>query len=121
MVNTLKYKDYIATVHYSSDDEIFFGKVIGINDLITFEGSSVEDLKNNFKDAINDYLEICKELNKSPNKTYKGVFNVRVPSSLHQEVALSASQYQMTLNDFVKTALTYAVNHKSEVIADLSR
>ncbi|KQN33374.1 DNA repair protein [Pedobacter sp. Leaf41] len=96
----------MASVHYNSEDEVFFGKVIGINDLITFEGSSVSELKNGFFEAVDDYLETCKELGKSPDKTYKGVFNLRISSSLHKQVALSASQYKMTLNDFVKTALS---------------
>ena len=121
MIDNLKYKDYTATVHYSAKDEVFFGKVVGINDLITFEGSSVSELKTGFAEAIEDYLESCQAMAKSPDKTYKGVFNVRVPSSLHKEVALSASQYKMTLNDFVKTALSYAVNHKSDIVAELTK
>ncbi|NTE00596.1 type II toxin-antitoxin system HicB family antitoxin [Agrobacterium tumefaciens] len=121
MIDNLKYKDYTATVHYSADDEVFFGKVVGINDLLTFEGSSVSELKASFTEAIEDYLETCQALGKSPDKTYKGVFNVRVPSSLHKQIALSASQYKMTLNDFVKTALSYAVNHKSDVVAELTK
>jgi len=121
MIDKLKYNDYIATIHYSAEDEVFFGKVVGVNDLITFEGSSVNELKTGFAEAIDDYLETCQELGKSPDKTYKGVFNVRVSSSLHKQVALSASQYKMTLNDFVKTALAYAVNHKSDVVADSAK
>ncbi|RZL24834.1 MAG: type II toxin-antitoxin system HicB family antitoxin, partial [Pedobacter sp.] len=85
------------------------------------EGSSVNELKSGLSEAIEDYLDTCRELGKSPDKTYKGVFNVRVPSSLHKQVAMSASQYKMTLNDFVKTALSYAVNHKSDVVADLTK
>ncbi len=56
MFDNLKYKDYTASVHYSADDEVFFGKVLGINDLITFEGSSVNELKAGFAEAIEDYL-----------------------------------------------------------------
>jgi predicted HicB family RNase H-like nuclease len=121
MIDSLKYQDYTATIHYSSDDEVFFGKVTAINDLITFEGTSVSELKKSFQEAIKDYLETCKELGKSPDKTYKGVFNVRVSSGLHKKVALLASQHQITLNDFVKSALTYAVNHESDIKVELSK
>ncbi|WP_462265731.1 type II toxin-antitoxin system HicB family antitoxin [Mucilaginibacter sp.] len=119
MIDSLKHQDYSATVHYSADDEVFFGKVMGINDLITFEGTSVAELKEAFQEAIEDYLETCKSLGKSPDKTYKGVFNVRVPAVLHQKAAMIALQHHMTLNDFVKTALVYAVEHESAINVEL--
>ncbi|MDB5120755.1 MAG: HicB family protein [Sphingobacteriales bacterium] len=102
MIDSLKYLDYTATVHYSADDEVFFGKV---NDLITFEGTSVSELKDAFKESIEDYLETCKSLKKSPDKSYKGVFNVRVPANLHKKAAMFALQHHVSLNDFVKTAI----------------
>lgn len=60
----LRYKSYFSTIHYSADDDVFHGKVIGVNDLITFEGKSVAELKKAFKEAIDDYLDVCKELKK---------------------------------------------------------
>jgi len=121
MIDSLKYGDYTATIRYSSDDEIFFGTVTGINDLISFEGTSVAELKEAFQEAIEDYLETCKNLNKSPDKTYKGVFNVRVPAGLHKKAAIFAMQHQVSLNDFVKTALVYAVSHEDDITAQLSQ
>ncbi len=112
MVNSLNYQDYTATITYSAEDEVFFGKVIGLNDLILFEGTSVAELKQAFAEAIEDYLTTCKNLGKSPDKAYKGSFNVRVPASLHKRAALVASQHHVTLNDFVKTALAYAVDNE---------
>ena len=118
MINSLTYNGYTASINYSSIDEVFFGKVLGINDLITFEGSSVTELKESFQEAVNDYLETCKSLGKSPDKTYKGVFNVRVPSNLHKKAVAIASQHDITLNDFVKSVLEYAVSNE-EATADL--
>lgn len=69
MIDNLKYKDYTATVHYSADNEVFYGKVVGINDLITFEGSSVSELKTGFAEAIEDYRESCQAMAKSPYLT----------------------------------------------------
>lgn len=115
MTDVLKYKEYSANVHYSSVDDVFFGKVSGIRDLISFEGCSVSELKEAFKGAIEDYLETCKQLNKLPDKTYKGVFNVRVPANLHQSAVQLALKQNITLNDFVKSAISYAINHQSEV------
>ncbi len=57
MNDVLKYKDYFATIHYSSEDEVFYGKIEGISDLVTFEGQSVSELKKSFKEAIEDYIQ----------------------------------------------------------------
>lgn len=111
-MNALTYNGYTASLSYNSDDEVFFGKVIGVNDLIVFEGTSVTELKNGFQEAIDDYRETCEAIGKSPDKTYKGSFNVRVPAGLHKKVATFASQHDVSLNDFVKSVLVYAMNHE---------
>ncbi len=79
MNDILEYKGYFASVHFSAEDDIFYGKIIGINDLVSFEGTSVPELKATFYEAAEDYLEMCKEMNKDPDKMYKGSFNVRIP------------------------------------------
>lgn len=115
MSDTIKYKDYTSTVRFSAEDEVFYGKVIGINDLVTFEGKSVTELKKAFKVAVEDYLETCQELNKQPEKTYKGSFNVRVPVHLHRKAALTAAQRNLTLNEFMKAAISFALKHEHEI------
>lgn len=115
MNDILQYKNYYATVHFSAADEVFYGKIIAINDLVNFEGSSVKELKIAFEEAVDDYLETCKEIGKTPDKTYKGTFNVRVPSSLHKEASLFAAFHNMTLNEFVKKALSFTLAHKDQV------
>ncbi|WP_281238793.1 type II toxin-antitoxin system HicB family antitoxin [Flavobacterium praedii] len=112
MKNYLEYKGYIGTVEFSADDKTFFGKIQGINDLVTFEGSSVDELEKSFQESVLDYLEICVTLNKSPEKVFKGSFNVRVSQELHQKTALLASKKGLNLNDVVKEALFYIVNHE---------
>jgi len=62
----MKYKNYYGSVEFSNEDSIFWGKIIGINDHITYEGDSVETLRNNFQEAVEDYFEICKEIGKEP-------------------------------------------------------
>jgi predicted HicB family RNase H-like nuclease len=64
MNNILQYKDYIAAIHFSSTDEVFYGKVAGIDDLVSFEGVSVKELEMVFQEAIEDYIETCKEIGK---------------------------------------------------------
>ena len=68
MTDILQYKGYFASVHFSAEDEVFFGKIIGINDSVTFEGGTVKELKKAFHEAVDDYLETCKQLGKEPEK-----------------------------------------------------
>lgn len=105
MTDVLQYKTYYAEVHFSAEDEVFHGKIIGINDLVNFEGTTVKELKKAFQEAVDDYLETCEELGKEPEKTYKGSFNVRIPSDLHRQAARHATLKNMTLNDFVRQAI----------------
>jgi predicted HicB family RNase H-like nuclease len=115
MNDILQYKDYFASVHYSAVDEIFYGKLLGINDVVTFEGTTVKELKKAFHESVDDYLETCKEVGKDPEKMYKGSFNVRVPTELHRKAALVSSIKNMSLNDFVKYALDFALKHTDEI------
>ncbi|MFD0765655.1 type II toxin-antitoxin system HicB family antitoxin [Mucilaginibacter lutimaris] len=115
MNDILQYKNYYASVQFNATDEVFYGKVLGINDLVSFEGASVQELKKSFEEAVEDYLETCAEIGKEPDKTYKGTFNVRVPSTLHKEAALYAAIHNITLNEFVKVALSYTLDHKKEI------
>jgi len=64
----MKYKEYIGKVEYDPEAKIFHGEVIGLNDVITFQGTNPEELEKAFKDSIEDYLDWCKELNRSPKK-----------------------------------------------------
>jgi predicted HicB family RNase H-like nuclease len=67
--NMLKYKDFYGSVEYSDDDECFFGKIVGISDLVTFEGDSIASLQNAFTEAVEDYIVLCREADKEPQKS----------------------------------------------------
>jgi predicted HicB family RNase H-like nuclease len=82
---------------------------------VTFEGGSVRELKKAFHEAVDDYLETCAEVGKDPDKTYKGTFNVRISTDLHKAAAVYAAVNNISLNDFVKTAIDYALSHKADL------
>lgn len=105
MINTLEYKGYYGTVDFSITDNILFGKVIGVQSLISYEGASVKDLEEDFKGAIDDYLAMCAEEGVSPEKTYKGTFNVRISPELHKNLVLFATSHGQTLNATVEEAI----------------
>ena len=101
----MEYKGYYGSVEYSDADECFFGKILGISDLILFEGDSVVSLKKAFHEMVDDYIIDCEELGKEPLKKYDGSFNVNISPELHKEAALIASKRGISLNDFVKKAI----------------
>ena len=104
--NVLEYKGYYGTVEYSANDDVLFGKVIGVNGLISYEGDSVQSLKADFEEAVDDYLVACEAEGLAPEKMYKGSFNVRIEPELHRALALFAASHSITLNAVSYTHLT---------------
>ena len=105
MRNTMKYKDYSGSVEYSDEDGVFFGRIIGINDRITFDGDNVKSLRINFEEAVDGYLKVCSQIGKEPDKTYKGTFNVRIAPELHRDLAVYSASHGKTLNSTVEEAI----------------
>jgi predicted HicB family RNase H-like nuclease len=108
--NYLHYKNYTGSVEFSEEDAVFHGKVIGIKDLISFEGDSVSAITNDFHKAVDEYLRFCAVKGKEPEKTFKGSFNVRISTDLHRKLALTASARGVTLNAMVEDALQQSVS-----------
>ncbi len=104
-MSLLTYKNYNGTVEYSAEDDCLFGKVIGIKSLISYEGISIQELKQAFEVMIDEYLEDCKTIGIEPEKPYKGTFNVRINSDLHRSIATYAAIHGQTLNAAVEEAI----------------
>ena len=105
MSNTIEYNGYIGTIEYSQEDKCFFGKLDMINDLVTFEASNANDLEENFKNAVDEYIETCKQLGREPQKAFKGVFNVRTGSELHMAAVRNALKMGVSLNSYIKNLI----------------
>jgi predicted HicB family RNase H-like nuclease len=105
MKDILLYKDFIGSVHFSAEDGVFFGKIEGINDLVTFEGITVEEIKNAFQEAVEDYIDICKQTGKSLQKSYKGNFNVRIAPELHKKAVQKSVIRGVSLNKLIQQAI----------------
>ena len=114
MNNTMEYKGYIGSVEYSDIDHILYGKVQGICSLISYEGESVFDLIEDFHGAVDDYLAVCAEEGISPEKAYKGSFNVRFKDpELHKRAAVYAYNHRTSLNSVVEESVAeYLVSHE---------
>jgi len=121
MKDVLTYKGFIGSVHFSAEDKVFHGRIEGITDLISFEGQTVNELIRAFHEAVDDYIALCAEAGKEPLKSYKGSFNVRVPSELHIKAIQQASMLGISLNQLVQKAVEKAVTYPLEIIGDSYR
>ncbi len=101
----MKYKGYTGIVDYDAQAKLFFGEVIGLKDVVTFQGTSVKELEKAFKDSINDYLTWCQERGEKPEKAFSGNVRLRLPSHLHAELAREAARQGVSLNQFITTKL----------------
>jgi len=109
MKDMLQYKDYLGSVHFSTEDGVFFGKIEGISDLVTFEGTTVKKIKFAFQEAVEDYLAICEQAGKVPQKSCKGDFSVRISPELHKKVVQKSVIQGVSLNYIVQHALEKAL------------
>lgn len=105
MSNILNYKGYSARVEFSAVDNVLFGKIEGITDLVTFESSDASQIESEFQNAVDDYLDFCAEVGKEPSKSYKGIFNVRISPELHKSLAMKAFENNTTINHEVEEAI----------------
>jgi len=101
----LEYKGYTGSIEYSKEDDLLYGKVLGIRGLISYEGKTGKELETNFKETINDYLTDCEQEIVVPEKPFKGSFNVRISSVLHKKAALLAMEEKVSLNNFVAESI----------------
>ena len=113
MKNTLKYKGYTGNVNFDAEDKIFHGRVLGITDVIGFEGASVFELEKDFREATDDYLETCQEIGKEPEKPFSGRFVLRVPSELHCAIALEAKRQNKSINKWITDICRHKVTSVS--------
>lgn len=105
MKDVMKYKGFIGSLHYASEDRIFYGKIEGINDLITFEGSAVDELEEGFKYMVDEHIKDCIKENIPLEKSYKGNLNIRLSPDLHKKAAYNAALKGVSLNQYINNAI----------------
>jgi predicted HicB family RNase H-like nuclease len=114
-MDILKYKDYEGTAELDMARRICRGKILFIDDLVTYEAASPAELQTEFEAAVDDYIETCTTLGREPQKPLRGQFNVRIPPALHKAAALRALADNVSLNDVAVRALDAFVNIQSVV------
>jgi predicted HicB family RNase H-like nuclease len=108
-MNVLEYKGYKARVELDPDDECFVGRLAGINDVVGFHGSSIEEIKAAFHEAVEDYLETCRKVGKTPERPYSGKVMFRIDPEIHARAARAAELSGVSLNQWAEKVLAEAV------------
>ncbi|MEZ6069440.1 MAG: type II toxin-antitoxin system HicB family antitoxin [Pirellulales bacterium] len=113
MTPTLKHKGYTGKLSVDAERGVLYGEVLGIRDVVTFEGNTVKQAMRAFRDSVNDYLEFCAETGEPPNKPYSGRFNVRLTPELHGDLdILAQTSGGESINDIVVAALRREVRRR---------
>ena len=110
MKNAMTYKGYAARIEFDAQDRIFFGRLAGIRDIITFHGETVDELDAAFKEAVDDYLTTCAKLGDEPNKPYSGKLTLRISPNVHAAIARTAETSGKSLNKWVADILNQATH-----------
>ena len=104
----LNYKGYTGKVNYDDEARIFHGEILDTRDVITFQGRSVEDIEQAFRESVDDYLEFCQERGEQPDKPFSGKFVLRMSPKLHHKLFIKASRSGKSLNRWVVDTLDSA-------------
>ena len=110
MKNAMTYKGYAARIEFDAQDRIFFARLAGIRDIITFHGETVDELEAAFKEAVDDYLTTCAKLGDEPNKPYSGKLTLRISPNVHAAIARTAETSGKNLNKWVADILNQATH-----------
>lgn len=109
-MNTMTYKGYMGSVAFSEKDNVFFGKIEGIDGLVNFEGASVDELTGAFHEAVDDYLAYCEEEGIQPSKSYSGILHLRLAPDIHRRLSMLAKREGLSVNSFIRNELTHKVD-----------
>lgn len=110
MSKPLIYKGYAASIEFDPEDRLFFGRITGIVDIVTFHGETVDELVAAFEEAVDDYLALSEKLGRAPQKPYSGRLMLRISPEIHAQVAARAAAEGKSLNSWTQELLQRFVN-----------
>jgi len=108
-MNTIQYKGYMGVFEYDPDADFFHGEVVNLKDVVTFQGRSIDELKEALAESVEDYLDFCREEGEEPQKPYSGKLHLRLKPELHREAATAAAVSGKSLNSWIADTLTERV------------
>jgi predicted HicB family RNase H-like nuclease len=104
----MTYKGYAARIEYSDEDGCFIGRIAGIKDVVGFHAECVQELREAFCEAVDDYLATCEKAGQAPQRPYSGKLMLRVPPEVHARAAMMAEAHGMSLNQWAADVLSKA-------------
>ena len=107
----MQYKGYHAAITYDHEEGVFHGEVEGTRDVIFFEGTSVDQLNTEFRFSIDDYLAVCVERGREPDKPYSGRIPLRIRPSLHRAATVAARSEGKSLNSWIAETVERAAKY----------
>lgn len=105
----IKYKGYTGVFEFDTSIEAFHGSVVGLKDVVTFQGSSLDELRHEMAESVEDYFELCADMGKDPERPYRGEFLVRTTPEVHRGAVTKAASAGQSLNAWVEATLTAAI------------
>lgn len=108
----MEYKGYTGVVEFDPSIDAFHGRIVGLQDVVTFQGRSLEELRREMAGSVEDYLDLCAQVGKEPERAYRGEFLVRTTPELHRAAAIRAEAAGMSLNAWVEATLSLVVRGK---------
>jgi predicted HicB family RNase H-like nuclease len=105
----IEYKGYIGVIEFDASIDAFHGRVVGLQDVVTFQGRSPDELRREMAESVEDYLELCAEAGKDPERPYRGEFLVRTTSEIHRAAASEAEASGLSLNAWVEAVIASVV------------
>lgn len=111
MNNALNYKGFSARIEFSADDNVFVGRLLGIDDIVSFHGETIGELNKAMKESVDFYIEICEKKGKSAKKSYSGKVLLRLPDELHAQIAEAAAKHGKSLNEWGREVFETAVKN----------
>ena len=108
----IEYKGYTGVFEFDPSIDAFHGRVVGLQDVVTFQGRSLDDLRREMAESVEDYLEFCADVGKEPERPYRGEFLVRTTPEVHRAAAIEAESSGMSLNAWVEETITSVVKER---------
>jgi predicted HicB family RNase H-like nuclease len=108
MTNTMKYRGYVTSMTFDADDKVIVGRVLDVDDIITFHGQSVSEFESNFHAVLDDYIAACESLGVAPEKPASGRLMLRVAPPVHAAALKAAARNGVSLNKWAEQALSAA-------------
>lgn len=105
----IEYKGYTGVFKFDTSIDSFHGRVVGLKDVVTFQGSSLDELRHEMAESVEDYFEHCADMGKDPERPYHGQFLVRTTPEVHRGAATKAASSGQSLNAWVEATITAAI------------